>query len=348
MAKELNNEDRLRNAAERREGAESLSRALRLSLVFVYALALVMLVVIAAQSFLIVKQHEVAVVYRFGKLRGDVLRTGLHLIWPYPIEEADVFQVTRARKIVTNAFQAAPAETTPRTLKPGVDGFLITADTNVVHAKCELTYYVNSDNRAAVLNYFTRNVQSERKLKILLENAVIKGAATTTADEILFQVENFRSKVAAILRDSLATSALGVHFENRDVVLATSPPEQAKAAFNALNQASQKSEQTRDKAESYKIKTVRAASSQAESITAKANSRKIRILSAARADAATFEKLLAQYERHPALIRDTLYEEAMYNVFRTVKEKFILRAGEEDQVRVMLSRNLEEADDHDE
>ena len=324
---------------ERREGVESFSHALRLVIICCYIVAVIMVLVIAAQSFLIVKDHEIAFIYQFGTLRG-IVGTGLHFTWPYPIEETEVYQVTRAKQIESKIFLAKPTESVPDALKPGVDGYLFTGDQNIIQAKCVLTYYVDRKSQAALLNYFVNNSDSKKQLKLLFENAVLKTAASMSADEMLFDVDLFRSRVASCLRKNIAESGIGIIFETKDISVTTKPPAQAKTAFNALNQANIRVDKLRTDALTYKIKTVKAAESQADQIVANAKSGYIEKISAAKADAATFTLKLAQFKQTPKLIIKTIYEETMFRIFENIKEKFVIRKDSKGEIRVLLSRNL--------
>lgn len=330
---------------ENRDGIESLSQALRLSIIFLYALALIMILVIGSQSFLMVQQHEVGLIYRFGKLR-KIVRNGLHLTWPYPIEESTTVEVSRTKKIESKTFLAAASESIPSSLNPEVDGYVLTADKNIIHIKCILEYYVNAQQDEAILNYFTKNSNTEQTLQALFDNAVLKAAAETDADQLLLP-KNLRSKVASILRQSAAEAKLGIIFENKDISLQAAAPAQTKPAFDALSQANNLQDKLINEAQTYKIKTVSEAETHAQIMISAAQSDKLRKLSAAKADAMTFEQLLKQFRTNGDLIKKTIYEESMFRIFETVDEKFLVRKDKNGEIRILLSRNLDKGPSSD-
>lgn len=332
--------DRQTIQQEQKDGVESLSNALRFSIVFLYALAILMLLVIASQSFLTVKQHEVGLIYRFGKLRA-VVRTGLHFTWPYPIEESVTYEVTRPKKLETSNFLAAPTETMPTSLNPEIDGYVLTGDTNIVHIKCLLTYYISTKTDDAIINYFVKTVDAKKELQALVDNAILKAASELSADDILFDVEKLRSNVASSLRQSISEANLGVYFESKDISLKTEAPAQTKTAFTALTQASHVQDKLKNEALTYKIKIENEAQTLAQLITADAKSEQLRKVSAAQADAQTFSELLKQYRQNSDLIQKTIYEEAMFKVFKDVDEKFVIRKSKKGEIRVLFSRNLD-------
>jgi regulator of protease activity HflC (stomatin/prohibitin superfamily) len=324
--------------ADEREGSESLSRALQIGIVGIYLLAFIMLLVIASQSFLTVKQHEIALIYRLGQIRA-VVGNGLHLTWPYPIEQAEVFPVSRARQIESRSFLASPSEATRETFRPGIDGYLLSGDRNIVHVKCSLTYFVNAGSESEILNYFVMNEDVEEQIEAFFDNAVLKAAAELDADRILFEPDVFRGRVASLFRQCMMSREIGIQFEPKDISVSATAPLQARSAFNALNQAGQRSEKLVNDAVAHKTKTVRESESLAARRISEEEGERIRRISSARADAATFLELLRQRERNPGLIERSIYEDSMFRVLENVEEKFVVRKDSDDQIRILFGRN---------
>ena len=105
----MDNDSPLRIEDERQEGLEALSHSLRVSFVWLYALILIMLGVVLAQSFFVVKQHEVGLIFRFGKLRA-VVGNGWHLKWPYPVEETRTLEGSRSKRLSSDSFMFQPGK----------------------------------------------------------------------------------------------------------------------------------------------------------------------------------------------------------------------------------------------
>lgn len=328
---------------ENKEGLEALSKSLRISFVWIYVLIAVMGVIMAAQSFVIVKQHEKAVIYRFGNLR-KIVGNGLHLTFPYPVERVEVFEVTRSKQIESSSFMFAPGkdgEAVPPVLKPMIDGYVISTDINIIHMRAVLNYSVNPENQDSLMNYFVFNVDSAKLLKELVDNSMIKAAAGLKSDEILFNPEKLRSKMASELRKNLEKSGISISFEARDISLSTSPPRQTKTAFDALSQANQNQETAVNDAESYKIKTGREAQSSRDSLVAEAESARQRKISSAQADAETFSHRIVQFNKNPDMVARTIYEDSIFRILKAGDEKFIIDASDNRQIRLLLGRNLE-------
>ena len=330
---------------ERQEGLAALARSLRLSFVWLYALILVMLAAALAQSFFVVKQHEVGLIFRFGQLRA-VVGNGWHLKWPYPVEESRTLEASRSKQLASDSFMFQPGKPGSPALKPGVDGFLLTSDLNIVHVKCSLTYYLDaSDQRDRMASYLRSEGALEPMLLAFLDNSVLKAAASMTADDILLRdVKLFRSRIADNLKAELKKHPLGILFDERkDIAVKASPPRQAKEAFDALSNANQQQDKLLSEADGFSIKTVSEAETFAEGVKATANSYRVRQVATAQADAATFTSLLSQYDKYPGLIAKTIYEETLFRVVNNVDEKFVLQPAANRQLRVLLNRNLDKA-----
>lgn len=328
---------------EQSEGLAALTRSLRVGLVWLYAVVALMIVTVLAQSFLIVKQHEVAFVYRFGRLRG-IMGTGLHLVWPYPVEQARTFDLSRSKELESRSFladeaSAARGGAASGPLRPGVEGFLLTGDLNIIHAGCTLTYRVDAQNADALRDYFMTAVDREALLRALLDNATLRAAVAMPAEDVLLDPDAFRTGVAGALRENMRRTPMGVSFESRDVTVTAEPPKQARAAFDALSQASQEQDRMKSEALAYSIKTEREAQSRAEGTIAQAEAERVARLAAAGAAAATFKQRLAQYEKTPELVAATIYEETLARILAHVDEKFVVRRRPGRQIRMMLGRD---------
>jgi len=328
---------------ENREGMEALAKSLRLGFLWIYILVIAMIIIVAAQSFVIVKQHEKAVIFRFGDVR-KITGTGLHLTFPYPIEQTEIYEVTRTRQLDSSSFMfkpGAPDEAVPPVLKPGVDGYVLSADMNILHLKCTMTYLVDPQSDQAILDYFVFNLDTSETLRKIFDNAIIKAAANLKTDEILVNPEKLRTKIASELRSGLEKSTAKILFETRDISIIVSPPRQTKAAFDLLTQASQNQETLANDAESYKISSEREAQSAKDSIIAEAQSEGQRKIFAAKAESETFAQRVRQYEKNPELVARTIYEDSIYRIMNGVEEKFLVENPDKKQLRLLLGRNPE-------
>jgi membrane protease subunit HflK len=104
-------------------GQRSLSDALALSLRVLRGIIVVVALLFLLSGFFQVDEGEVAVVLRFGRIRGEpgkqLLQPGAHWVWPYPIEERLRFPVKRHRLVRSTVFwRWQPGRDEPRSEKP--------------------------------------------------------------------------------------------------------------------------------------------------------------------------------------------------------------------------------------
>ena len=125
----------------------------------------VLVIVFIASGVFTVKPNQVAIILRFGKAVGvgseQLLKPGLHWAWPYPIDEIVPVQVGEAHTITSTAgwYYQAPEEVAvdapPQAkgqLQPGVDGYTLTGDGNIIHVRATLTYRI-TDPISYVFNF---------------------------------------------------------------------------------------------------------------------------------------------------------------------------------------------------
>ncbi len=328
------------NPGDDKEGAGALASSLRLGFICAYALMALMALAVLAKSVLTVKQHEIAVVSRFGAV-SRILGNGLHFILPYPFEEAKLLDATRAKRIESLSF-AVPVQKQgqlpPQTLR---DAYLLSSDMNIIHAKASLAYSISPENHRAVLNFFFANQDGEGLLRSLFDNAILKASASSSSDELLFNPEALRSKVSSELRKNLAVNEIEILFESRDISFSGSAPTQTKTAFDSLSQARQNSETLLNDAESHRIRSEREALSSKDLIVGTAAAERDRAISSAKANAQNFAQRLEQYRKSPGIIAKTIYEDSISRIIGKVSEKFVVDPSEKREIRVLLGRNLQ-------
>src|SRR5579859_5796152 len=135
-------------------GSQALSEALRSSFLIIQFVMVALVIVFLGSGFFIVKQSERAVVLHFGKPVGEgnkaLLGPGLHWSFPRPIDEIVRIPYTEIRTVksttgwyfMTKEQEAMADQTStgPASLNPNVDGYLITAEEDIVHSRATLSY----------------------------------------------------------------------------------------------------------------------------------------------------------------------------------------------------------------
>src|ERR1035437_5091022 len=146
-------------------GSQALAEALRSSFVIVKIALVALVVIIFAAGFFTVGPQEKALLLCFGKPQSEdqkmLLGAGLHWSLPYPIDEVVRIPITEIQKVSSTVgwYLTTPemeiAGTEPPagpSLNPMIDGYVVTADRNIIHTRATVSYHID-DPRTAIFNF---------------------------------------------------------------------------------------------------------------------------------------------------------------------------------------------------
>lgn len=187
---------------------QSLADALRMSFGVLKFVMVLLVGAFMVSGLVCVDQREVVVLARFGELAGDPRPPGLHLAWPYPVDE-QIRVSTSLRTLTVDTFwlrlsdvdkTRSLSEVTVRGggLDPAKDGALLTGDQAIMHLLLNVQYRVNDQVRVRAeaidpadqvsdVVLFVKNVGTDREqdlLRSVIQNAAVAASARSTADII--------------------------------------------------------------------------------------------------------------------------------------------------------------------
>ncbi len=296
-----------------------------------HVLALVALALYALSGLTIVRQDEVALVLRLGKLAGGetaqaVHQPGLLFAWPRPFDEIVRVPTRRVFELSIDALAPPPGavlvvapqegaagfesplplETAVETLSPERDGYALTGDSNVLQARIIARYQI-SDPIAFALGHAV----PER----LIESGVLAAFAETmggmSVDVVLS--DGRRQLVADTLRraqEKLDGARGGIALVSIELETLT-PPAQVLPEFRAVQSAAIEAQTEIKRAMEYRETELPAAAAARETALREADSYAAGALARARGDASRFRSLVDEYRKNPRVVRDRLYAEGM-------------------------------------
>lgn len=318
-------------------GTAALTAALAVSFRVLRAVMILVLVAYLFSGVFVVGQHERAFVLIFGRIAGRgterIKGPGLHWTWPQPIAEIVRVPTERVHTVETAAFWHRSGEPGP-TLQPGVDGYALSGDANILHARWAVRYTVMD-----LETYSFRIQQPDTLLRLELEHAVVKTTGRFPIDQALrTEIEALRDAVDAELRQRVAALDLGVRIERVDI-LALAPPRQVAAAFAAVIEAEQDRSRQISAARAAAIRMRNEAEGEAARRLAEGEAYRRQIIAEVSARADYFRHVLAEYEKQPAIIARTLRQDSLRRALAGVEQKFILHRNErgEQQLRLLLN-----------
>lgn len=331
-------------------GSRALAEALRSSFAVVKLVIWVLVIVFISSGFFTVGEQEKAVILRFGKPVGEgekvLIGAGrLHWSFPYPIDEIVRIPITEIQNVtstigwyyLTPEQELSHNEPPPgQSLNPAADGYLITADANIIHARVRLYYRIEDPIR-----YVFGFVNASNAVQNALDNALLYTASHFNVDDILYRdVAGFKDDVRRRVIQQIAQQQLGVAVDHCEV-LGNIAPRQLKAAFDRVTAARENRTKVLNDAHTYANQVLYQASAQAAAITNEAAADKARLVESINADAKRFNDLLPKYEQNPDLFMQAQLVGAMGSVLTNVQDKIYLSerpGGKTRELRLLLNR----------
>ncbi|HWX18893.1 MAG TPA: protease modulator HflK [Candidatus Binatia bacterium] len=331
-------------------GSQALSEALRSSFGIVKFVMAVLVLVFLGSGIFIVGPQEQAMRIHLGKPVGEgkaaLLGPGLHLSWPYPIDEYIKVPISSIQKVtstvgwfaITPAQEAAGIEppvfgNTP--INPLVDGYVLTADNNIIHTRATLTYHI-ADPVGYVFNF----VNASNAVQNTLDSALLDTAAQFHVDDILSRdVARFKEAVQKRVEGLVEQQNLGIVVDGCQVQ--SRPPRQLKEAFDSVLNAELGRSKQLDSARSYQNQVTSQASADAQSRVNSAQSERARLVNDITSQAERFNEILPRYQENPALFFQQRLNETLGRALTNVQDKIFLAEsanGKPKEFRALLNR----------
>lgn len=325
----------------------ALSEALRSVFAIVKVLLIILVVIFFSSGVFQVKENEAAVILRLGRPVGgnDVaLKPGLHWAFPYPIDEIVKIPLGQSHSVLsTNGWPAfnptqeikGDMPSGNESLRPGLDGYVLTKDGNIIHVKANLNYRISDPVR-----YTFDYADTTKVLLNFVDNAVFYAATFYTAEQALYTDKGgFREKVSDRVQQLVAKHNLGVTLE--PISIDTSAPFNVRPSYEAVQQSDLDRNEKINAAQGDAGKMTREAEGEAQAIISGGISESNQLVQAVRAEAATYTELLPRYRDDPALFKSRVMTDKIQNVLANAQDKFFIpnRAdGEKRDLRLQLNR----------
>lgn len=314
-------------------GSQALAQALRSSFAIVKIIMIGLVAVFLFSGFFTVGPQEKAIILRFGKPVGvpeaELLNPGPHWAFPKPIDEVVRIPVGQVQAVsstigwylTTPAAEAAGTEPPPgESLDPVRDGYLITGDENIIHARATLRYRIAEPGIRFMMDFnrATNFVQNA------LNNALIYAAARYRVDDALTRdVAGFRETVRARLDSLIAQQSLGVIIDQIENVRLI-PPRQCNEAFARVTEATVQRSKELNEARSYENQTVTRARAESEARRNTGEAERARLVRFVAAEVERFTNNLPAFRANRELFLQQRQSEVLQIVFTNAIEKTVV------------------------
>jgi len=332
-------------------GSQALAEALRSSFVIVKFVMAILVVVFLASGFFTVGPQQQAIILRFGRptQQGGKALLGPGLQWslPYPIDESVIVSISGLQQVRSTIgwYLTSPMEESLPTemkipfgtpLNPLVDGYLLTADTNIVHVRATLTYRISDPVR-----YVFSFANASNTVQQVLDTTLISTAARFKVDDILTRdVISFKETLRRLATEVLRQQDLGVTVEDC-VVERSRAPRQLQDDFDAVVNAEVKRTKLIQEVHGYENQILYKAAADASSRTNLAEADRARFVKEIAGRAHQFEELLPKYNDNSSLFVQQRLTETLGRVMTNVQDKIFVTEstdGSQKELRLMLNR----------
>ncbi|MFO1478224.1 MAG: protease modulator HflK [Verrucomicrobiota bacterium] len=331
-------------------GSQALAEALQSSFSILKFVMLILVAAFFGSGFFTVDQNERAIILRFGKPVGSgrdaLLNPGLHWSFPYPIDEYVKVSITGIQQQTSTVGWYAtrpeweqagiePPVAPNQALDPEVDGYVLSGDTNILHARATLRYRIDDP-----VQFEFGFVNATNAIRNALDSALVSSAARFNIDDLLTRdIAGFRDMVRRRVTQLLEVQQVGVLVE--DCVVDRVAPRQLKDAFESVIRAGVARNQALNEAHTYENQVLTRASADAVSIRDAAESARIRLVTGTAGEAERFADILPKYRANPELFVQQRLSETLARVLTNVQDKIFLanRAdGKTRELRLLLNR----------
>lgn len=274
---------------------KSLTDALRITYRLLQLVMIALVVLFLFSGFQQVNQAETGIRVDLGRIKADNLEPGFQFSWPYPLGE--ILKVERGNRTmqIDESFWPRVAESqrgrsldelslTSGSLKPGEDGSLLTADSNIAHAQLTVLYSVARPAEFVRNIYQDSDRRQERTLiRSAVERAAVRVIAASTIDDLLKrgglaapsaegeaaggaeatpgasdrsrQENSIESQVRRVAQETLDAINSGIEI-SQVLLRSASPPVPVRKTFNDVQIAQSNAGKVRDQALADRSKTL--------------------------------------------------------------------------------------------
>lgn len=329
-------------------GSQALSEALRSSFAIVKFVMVVLVFVFLGSGIFTVREGERAIKLRLGRPVGEgekqLLGPGLHWSLPYPFEEYVKIPITEIQNLTSRVgwYATTPEQEMAGTeppaggsLNPAIDGYLLTADNNIIHARATLQYRISEP-----ITYVFNFVNASNAVQNALDNALLWAASRFTVDQAITRdVIGFNDAVRNRATALIEQQKLGITVEQCSV--RAIPPRQLKVAFDNVLKAEVTRNKVLNEARSYENQVLSRASADAQARINSAESERALMVADVSSRAEQFQELLPKYRENPDLFLQQRLTETLGRTFTNAQDKIFVAQnpnGQRKELRLLLNR----------
>lgn len=266
---------------------------------------LVLIALLALNSFYSIREQEQAVVTTFG-VPVAVTSPGLHFKIPF------LQNVTRVSTTI-NGFSIGYNQETGEPISD--ESLMITSDYNFVNVDFFVEYRVVDPIKAL---YASQN--PVLILKMLAQSYIRDTIGIYTVDEAITTGKNeIQSEIREKLTTRLIAEDLGIQLVNITIQDSEPPTREVLEAFKNVETAKQGKETSINNARKYQSEQLPAAVAQIDAVIKSAEGKRASRINEANGQVARFNAIYAEYVKFPEITKQRMFFEAMEDILPDLK-----------------------------
>jgi len=277
-------------------------------------LIVIVLAILAFDSFYIVQSSDEAVITRFGEYVATVDTPGLHLKFPF-IDGAQMVNVKAINRLefgyrvnTAGGYYVVPEESS-----------MLTMDLNIVIADWAVLYQIRDSYK-----YLFRVQEPETTLRIIAESTYRRVVASHPLDDILTdQKDIIQGEIMVDLQAICDSYGIGIVITGVELQDAM-PPDEVNAAFLDVASAKEEKEAKVNEANKYENERTPVARGEAEKLKNDAAAYREKRINEALGAVARYEAIEGEYKNNPEIMRLRMYMEMIREVLPKVKHIYFV------------------------
>lgn len=288
-------------------------------------IVLMVLAVLAGNSYYSIQEEEQAVVCTFGSPKA-VTTPGLHFKVPFIQTVTKVNTTIQGFNIgYRDELQGEDYDENDEI----EDALMITSDYNFIYVDFYAEYRVTDPVKAL---YASEN--PALILKNIAQNCIRTTIGSYSVDSVLTTGKNeIQSNIKQMILDKLESYDIGIQLVNITIQDATPPTAEVENAFKEVETAKQGKETALNNANKYRNEQIPNAEAESDKILQDAEAKKQERINEANGQAARFNSMYQEYAKYPEVTKKRMFYEAIEDVLPDVK---VVIEGEGGQTTTML------------
>ncbi|UTH72570.1 FtsH protease activity modulator HflK [Chromobacterium sp. IIBBL 290-4] len=258
-----------------------------------------------ASGLYVVDAREEGVVLRLGSF-NRLTEPGLQWHAPYPIEKAEIVNLTELRSVEVG-YRASAQNRVPE------ESLMLTSDQNIIDVQLSVQYDIK-DARAYLFNNAARERDGKDLVKQAAETAIREVVGRNKVD---FVLNEGRAQIASdarkLIQEVLDRYQAGIRIAKVNIN-DVQPPQPVLAAFDDAVKAGQDKDKLLNEGMAYANEVVPKAKGMAARLVQEAEAYQQQVVERAQGDAQRFKQVLPEYNKAPKVMRDRLYLDMMQQV----------------------------------